>query len=308
MVNHTMTLKPIDRALDAFAEQLIATNYHRESISKSFQNVLNEVDHSSSADISLVMVHHPGHSPRPLAHFISFAINHFHYRRGDITAPYSDHYRHLFDHYSEMMNELFKRGLDPNQRDQNENTLLHYQSTVFDFLGMAFLLQKGVNPNLKNGGGITALNLILSDVEKPQMTAIRDLLLSYQADIREIGIDGHTLIHLCASHNDVDSLRLFLDQGLSIDAQDELGCTPLRYAIESDAMDAMLFLMKNGASLELKDHYDFLPIDFIQNHYNPELTRAFKELQLVLNEVQVLSEASPSLTLSHGFSTLKKML
>lgn len=67
---------------------------------------------------------------------------------------------------------------------------------------------------------------------------------------------GLTPMHLAAKSNSPQIIRLLMDKGADINAQDENGFTPLMYAIMQHSNDAVKFLLENGANLNILSRYD----------------------------------------------------
>jgi ankyrin repeat protein len=60
-------------------------------------------------------------------------------------------------------------------------------------------------------------------------------------------------LHSAAQCGDVVRLRELVDLGHSVNAFDELGFTPLHYAVWKDQFDAAMFLIKAGADVNASD-------------------------------------------------------
>jgi ankyrin repeat protein len=59
--------------------------------------------------------------------------------------------------------------------------------------------------------------------------------------------------HWAASDGKIGALRFFIDNRLDINCQDANGCTPLAVAVQYMQTDAVIYLIKNGADLTVKD-------------------------------------------------------
>ena len=61
-------------------------------------------------------------------------------------------------------------------------------------------------------------------------------------------------MHWAASDGKIVSLRFFLDHRQDINCQDSNGCTPVVIATQYKQITAVVFLVKNGADLTLRDN------------------------------------------------------
>ena len=60
-------------------------------------------------------------------------------------------------------------------------------------------------------------------------------------------------VHWAASDGKVSSIRFFLDKRLDINAQDSNGCTPVIIATQHEMTNCIIYLIKNGADLTIRD-------------------------------------------------------
>ena len=73
--------------------------------------------------------------------------------------------------------------------------------------------------------------------------------------------DDDTCLHIAARRGDLRSLELLLKAGLDIDDCGDMGTTPLHCAKTKEAAD---LLIKNGASLEVRDEFGRLPLEVVR--------------------------------------------
>lgn len=85
---------------------------------------------------------------------------------------------------------------------------------------------------------------------------VSDYLTVFDYRMLPDGIDNwfeHEQLHFAAQDGDVPRMKDLLAQGYSIDVFDELGKTPLHYAVEKGHEDAVLLLIKAGANVNAHD-------------------------------------------------------
>eukprot|EP01125_Pyxidicula_operculata_P010089 TRINITY_DN3320_c0_g1_i2.p1 TRINITY_DN3320_c0_g1~~TRINITY_DN3320_c0_g1_i2.p1 ORF type:complete len:276 (-),score=30.63 TRINITY_DN3320_c0_g1_i2:63-890(-) len=65
--------------------------------------------------------------------------------------------------------------------------------------------------------------------------------------------DENYLIHIAASRNATETVKLLLDKGLDIDSKNAKGETALHRAVQSNSENSAILLINYGASLDIKD-------------------------------------------------------
>lgn len=107
------------------------------------------------------------------------------------------------------------------------------------------LLEKGDDPNARNGAGATALMWAVEDAEKTR------LLLDHGADINARSDDGRTALIIAAGHvGSAPVVRLLLDRGANpSDKVPAGGLTALAEAARAGAGSALRSLLDSGADL-----------------------------------------------------------
>ena len=113
---------------------------------------------------------------------------------------------------------FLKAGIDPNLRDQRDNTLLYI--------------------SVKNN--------------YPELV---DLLMQHKANINLLNAGGEAVIHLAAKQGDLKMCKLLLSHGASLEAKNIRNQLPVTIAIKSDHKSIVdLFFQACPQYLYLKDH------------------------------------------------------
>jgi len=125
---------------------------------------------------------------------------------------------------------LLKAGANPNVVDA-EGTSALMAATLFGGADLVkLLLDRDADPNRPGVGGTTALMWAVPNVEKVQ------LLIAHGANVNARSETDRTAFLVAASYpRTLDVLRLLLDKGADLRAQDRSGATALALAVRSAA-------------------------------------------------------------------------
>lgn len=86
--------------------------------------------------------------------------------------------------------------------------------------------------------------------------AVLQILANFGADfgIKTTSDSGMMPIHWAASDGKILAIKLLLEHRQDINGQDNTGCTPLIIASQHNQISTVIYLMKNGADLTLRDN------------------------------------------------------
>jgi len=170
---------------------------------------------------------------------------------------------------------MLDHGADVNAKDQRGITPLMYAAAVGSLEAMQRLLDKGADANARNAAGSTALMWTATDIAKTRLllqhhadatlvsnrgrsalfvAAMSDhsadivrLLLANRADTHVLDETKMTALHAATVGSDAETIRLFLDAGLTVNAADAGGFTPLMNAAQRGNVEAVNLLLARGA-------------------------------------------------------------
>ncbi|GHV13533.1 hypothetical protein AGMMS49938_08250 [Fibrobacterales bacterium] len=74
------------------------------------------------------------------------------------------------------------------------------------------------------------------------------------ANIKQVGSNGESLLHIAAKHNRLNIAECVLNGGVSIEVRDKNGKTPLHIALENNNFEMLRFLSARGALLSVTDN------------------------------------------------------
>ena len=136
---------------------------------------------------------------------------------------------------------LLKGGVSPNAIDASGNPALMAASLFGNAQMVELLLQRGADPNRTGVSGTSALMWAVPDVAKVRT------LLAHGANPNSRSETERTPLLIAASYpGTVDVLRLLLDRGADLRAQDRGGATALSLAVRSADVEVSRFLVERG--------------------------------------------------------------
>jgi len=154
------------------------------------------------------------------------------------------------------------------------NTLLYGEYEIFKVL-----LESGVNPNIQDGEGWTALMRISGQEETAE---IFKLLLKVGANPNLQNDWGETALMRAVEFKEVESITLLLEAGADPDLQDENGETALMRAVRWSISTKLL--LEAGANPHLKDNEGRTALDLTSERLSCDTEKCVELLKQYMNE------------------------
>ena len=150
-----------------------------------------------------------------------------------------------------MVTELLKRGADPNkEKGYSGSTPLHLAIAKEKVGLVQHLLKKGADLEAKDDYGYTPF---LQAVKYGAPGDIVDLLLEAGANVVVLAEDRKSALHFLAQKKGEEMMtRKLVARGLSVDAEDNDGWTPLHEAAQNGSKDVAEVFIEKGQSLVLR--------------------------------------------------------
>nr|CAI77627.1 potassium uptake channel [Zea mays] len=169
-----------------------------------------------------------------------------------------------------MLHQLLKRGLDPNESDNNGHTALHIAASKGDEQCVKLLLDYGADPNARDSEGKVPLWEALCE----KHNAVVELLVESGAELSS----GDTALYACIAveENDAELLENVIRYGGNINNPTKDGTTPLHRAVCDGNVQMVELLLEHGADVDKQDSNGWSPRDLADQQGHDDIQALFK--------------------------------
>ncbi|KAM2620920.1 hypothetical protein FF1_026181 [Malus domestica] len=178
-----------------------------------------------------------------------------------------------------LLNQLLKRGLDPNESDNNGRSALHIASSKGSDNCVLLLLDYGADPNSRDSDGNVPLwEAILNGHEQ-----IAKLLLDNGANLNSGDIGQFACT--AAEQNRLDLLKEIVRHGGDVTRPKSSGTTALHLAVSEDNVDIVKYLLDQGADVDKPDLHGWTPRALVEQQGHEDIKSLFhssKEPKVVI--------------------------
>ncbi|WP_339043682.1 ankyrin repeat domain-containing protein [Spiroplasma endosymbiont of Apeira syringaria] len=161
---------------------------------------------------------------------------------------------------------LIKKIINDYNEKKYIDILLIYFSKYNDILSFKWL-----NENFKIDSNIedkeTFCSPLYYAVNNNNIEIVK-LLLENDADINEQDINGCAPLHWAIECNNIEIVKLLLENDADINAQEKSLATPLHLSIYTNNFDMIKLLLEKGADLNIKDIGEFTTLNVLLKKYN----------------------------------------
>lgn len=192
---------------------------------------------------------------------------------GELSDLDKELFNSASDTQTEKIEELIKKGANPNALDKGSWTPLMVYALYNNHKGGEILIQNGADVNASNDSGKTPLhfskgieftNLLLKNKATPNpkdhygatplhltdKIEIAETLIANGADINlRDEISGWTPLIYSTVFKNTGIVKLLIDKSADVNLKDSLGNSPLFYAKQKKSSDIEKLLISKGASL-----------------------------------------------------------
>ncbi|CAN1787318.1 Potassium channel AKT1 [Linum perenne] len=169
-----------------------------------------------------------------------------------------------------LMHQLLKRGLDPNESDNNGRAALHIAAAQGSENCVLLLLDYGADPNIKDLDG----NIPLWEAMKAGHAGVVKLLVDNGAKLQS-GEIGHFACS-AAEENNLNLLKEIARYGEDVTLPKNNGSTALHVAVCEDNAEIVRYLLDKGADIEKPDANGWTPRELADQQGHEEIQLMFK--------------------------------
>ena len=202
-----------------------------------------------------------------------------------------------------VLKKMLLLGSDPNLKDSNGWTALHYAAQIGDLESVKILIDKKANINSFSNNGRTALHLAAKMNRKNVVDYLIDKILEKHKSDSQMYINakdehGCTPCHLAAKEGNTSCLESLLSKGADKYATDICGWNILHYAAFHAKKETIRHICKYDADYDIlintRNTQNKLPIEILSDynlrHYFISLWHAAKEGDLDMTKRLILNE------------------
>ncbi|CAI9094492.1 OLC1v1030241C1 [Oldenlandia corymbosa var. corymbosa] len=164
-----------------------------------------------------------------------------------------------------LLNQLLRRGMDPNESDNNKRTPMHIAAFNGSIDCIVLLLDYGADPNKKDSEG----RVPLWDAMLGKHEAVIQLLRNNGAKL-SFG-DVGALACYAVEQNNLDLLRDIVRYGGDVTLLSGSGTTALHRAVSEENAEIVKFLIEQGADVDKPDAHNWTPRALADHQGNNEI-------------------------------------
>ncbi|KAL2236942.1 UNVERIFIED_CONTAM: Potassium channel AKT1 [Sesamum indicum] len=179
-----------------------------------------------------------------------------------------------------LLHHLLRRGLDPNELDNNGRNALHLAASKGFLECVLLLLDYGANPNTKDSEG----NVPLWDAILGKHEAVIRVLVDNGATLSSGDVGGFACY--AAEQNNIELLKEITKFGGDVTLLNCSGTTALHTAISEENVEIIKFLMEQGADIDKPDVHGWTPRALADHQGHEEIKALFQTKQKSKNHVR----------------------
>uniref|UniRef100_A0ACD5VJM7 Uncharacterized protein n=3 Tax=Avena sativa TaxID=4498 RepID=A0ACD5VJM7_AVESA len=170
-----------------------------------------------------------------------------------------------------LLHQLLKRNLDPNESDQDGRTALHIAASMGNEQCVKLLLEYGADPNARDSEG----KVPLWEALYAKHDTVVQLLVKGGADLSL----GDTGLYCCMAveQNNIQLLEEVLDRIPDANRPSKDGNFPLHRAVCDGNVEMVVLLLKHGADIDKQDSNGWTPRALAEQQGHEEIQQLFRQ-------------------------------
>ncbi|GFQ05777.1 potassium channel akt1 [Phtheirospermum japonicum] len=168
-----------------------------------------------------------------------------------------------------LLHHLLKRGLDPNESDNNGRTALHIAAAKGNENCVLLLLDFGADANSRDQEGSVPLWEAMVNMHNP----VVKLLSDNGAKLTTGDIGQFSCV--AAEQNNLELLKEIIQRGGDITRSRSNGSTALHVAVCEGNIDIVKFLLEQGANIDRADEDGWTARDLAEQQGHDDITELF---------------------------------
>ncbi|XP_010249975.1 PREDICTED: potassium channel AKT1-like [Nelumbo nucifera] len=181
-----------------------------------------------------------------------------------------------------LLHQLLRRGLDPNESDNNGRSALHIAASRGSDNCVLLLLDYGANPNSRDSEGNVPLWEAIMGRHEPVIKLLKD----NGANI--VSGDVGQFACTAAEQNKLDLLKDIVRHGGDVTLSRSNGTTALHVAVCEGNIEVVEFLLDHGADIDKPDSHGWSPRDLAEQQGHEEIKTLFQSKKEAKNQSTII--------------------
>ena len=182
----------------------------------------------------------------------------------------------------ELTKFLITNGANVNSLMQDGVSLIGYAIAQNNMDLLQILIENGANVNYTNGDSWA--DTPLKTASRLGLDNVVRILLSRNADINAVDMNGNTALHTAALNSQLSVVKLLLEKNPNLDIQNKVGNTALHLAVISGNIDIVGELVLKGANTRIRNNDGKYPRDIARANNSAAIFEVLREAENKLSE------------------------